>query len=58
MAVLCYLPKLKRGLGLAFGEHFRDDFSTKMFLILILYQWTKFKCHTFFPSQDVKQNVL
>ena len=27
MAVLGYLPKLKRGLGLAFGAHFLFDFS-------------------------------
>ena len=53
MAVLGYLPKLKRGLGLAFGEHFLHDFSIKAFL-----QWTKFQCYTFFPSQDIKQNVL
>ena len=33
MAVLCYLPKLKRGLGLAFGAYFLHDFSIKMFLI-------------------------
>ena len=33
MAALGYLPKLKSDLGLAFGEHFRHDFSTKMFLI-------------------------
>ena len=33
MAVLGYLPKLKRDLGLAFGTHFRHDFSIKMFLI-------------------------
>ena len=25
---------------------------------LILYQWTKFQCHTFFPSQNIKQNAL
>ena len=25
---------------------------------LILYQWTKFQCHIFFASQDIKQNVL
>ena len=25
---------------------------------LILYQRTKFQCHTFFPSHDIKQNVL
>ena len=25
---------------------------------LIIYQWTKFQCHTLFLSQDIKQNVL
>ena len=24
----------------------------------MLYQWAKFRCHTFFPSQDIKPNVL
>ena len=24
----------------------------------ILYQWEKFQCHTFFSSQDIKQNLL
>ena len=33
MDVLGYLPKLKRGLGLAFGAHFPHDFSLKMFLV-------------------------
>ena len=33
MAVLGYLAKLKRDLGLAFGAHFLHDFSVKMFLI-------------------------
>ena len=33
MAVLGYLAKLKRGLGLAFGEHFLHEFSIKMFLV-------------------------
>ena len=33
IAVLGYLEKLKRGLGLAFGAHFLHDFSIKMFLI-------------------------
>ena len=32
MAVLSYLEKLKRDLGLAFGAHFQHDFSIKMFL--------------------------
>ena len=47
MAVLGYLPKLKRGLGLAFGVHFLHDFP-KIFPYLLLYEWTKFQCHTFF----------
>ena len=33
MAVLGYLAKLKRDLGLAFGAHFQHDFSIKIFLI-------------------------
>ena len=33
MAVLRYLPELKRGLGLAVGAHFLLDFSIKMFFI-------------------------
>ena len=32
MAVLGYLPKLKRGLGLAFGALFWHNFSIKMLL--------------------------
>ena len=35
MAVLDYLAKLKRGLGLAFEAHFLHDFSIIMFLIQI-----------------------
>ena len=33
MAVLGYLPKLQRGLRLAFVAHFLHDFSIKMFFI-------------------------
>ena len=33
MAVFGCLPKLKRGLGLAFGAHFLHDLSIKMFFI-------------------------
>ena len=33
MAVLGYLVKLKKDLGLVFGAHFQHDFSVKMFLI-------------------------
>ena len=56
--VLDYLSKLKGGLGLTFGTHFLHDFSIKFFFYLILYQWAKFQCHTFFPSHDIKQNVI
>ena len=55
---LGYLAKLKRSQVLAFGAHFLDDFFRKNVPYLILYQWTKFQCHTFFPSQDIKKNVL
>ena len=51
MAVLGYLPKLKRRLGLGFGAH-------KDVPYLILYLWKKFQCHNLFPFQDIKQNVL
>ena len=33
MAVSDYLPKLQRGMGLAFAAHFLHDFSNKMFFI-------------------------
>ena len=54
MAVLGYLPRLKRGLGLAFGA----QCFHKNFPYLILYLWTEFQCHNFFPFQDIKQNIL
>ena len=55
MAVLGYLSKFKKDLGLTFGAHFVHD---KNVFYLILYQWTKFQCYTFSLSQDIKQNVL
>ena len=58
MAVLDYLAKVKMGLGLAFGAHFLHGFFHKNVPYLILYQWTKFQCHTLFLYQDIKQNVL
>ena len=58
MAILGYLPKLKWGLALAFGAHFLHNFFIKKIPYLILYIWTKFLCHNFLASQDVKQNVL
>ena len=33
LAVLGYLPKLKRGLGLAFEAHLPHTFSVNMFLV-------------------------
>ena len=58
MSFLGYVPKLERGLGLAFGAHFLHDFFHKNVSYLIIYLWAKFQCHTVFPSQDIKQNVL
>ena len=58
MAVLFYLPRSKRSLGLAFGAHFLHDVFHKNVPYLVLYQWTKFPWHSFFPSQNIKQNVL
>ena len=59
MAVLGYLPKLKRGgPGIAFGVHFLHDFSKKCSLFNILSIVIKFQCHNFFASQDIIQNVL
>ena len=57
MAVLDYLAKLKRGLRLALVHIFCIIFC-KNVPYLILCQWTKFQCHTFFLSQDIKQNML
>ena len=58
MAVSGYLPKLKRDLGLAFSAHFLHDFSIKMFLIYYSINGQSFNVIPFFPSQDIKQNVL
>ena len=58
MSVLGYLAKLKRSLGLTFGEHFLHDFFHKNVPYLIVYQWPKFQCHTLFLSEDTKQNML
>ena len=53
MAVLSYLTKLKRDLGLAFVACFLHDFSINIFLN----QLTKFQCHTFISSEDINQNI-
>ena len=57
MAVVGYLQKLKRGLGLASGAHFLHDFSIELFLINTLYM-DKVSMSYLFPSQDIKQNML
>ena len=54
MSLLGYLPNLKRRLGLAFGAHFFH----KNVSYVVLHQLAKFKCQAYFPSQDMKQNVL
>ena len=56
MAVFGYLPKLKKGLGLAFGSHFQHHLSTKMFLNTVSID--KVQCYIFFSSQGIKQNAL
>ena len=43
----------------AWRESQLKKIKIKMFFILqAIYLWSKFQCHTFFPSQDIKQNVL
>ena len=53
MAVLDYLAKLKRNMGLAFGAHILHDFFRENIPYLILYQWTEFQCHIFFHSRAI-----
>ena len=50
MVVLGYLPKLERGLGLAFGEHLLLVFFHENVPGLIPYHLTMFQCHTFYPD--------
>ena len=52
------LNKIKKGSGAGFWCTFSAWFFYKKVPYLILYQWTKFQCHTLFLSQDIKQNVL
>ena len=49
---------MKKQSGTSFWCPFPAWFFHKNILYLILYQWTRFQCHNFFPSQDLKQNVL
>ena len=52
------LTKIKNGSGTSFWCTFSVRFFHENVPFLISYQWTKFQCHTFFLSQDFKQNVL
>ena len=58
MAVLGYFSKIKKESGASFWCTLSAWFFRKNVPYLILYQWTKFHCHTFFLSQDIKQNML
>ena len=50
--------KIKKGSGASFWCIFIEWFFHKSVSCLILYEWTKFQCHTLFLSQDIKQVVL
>ena len=52
MAVLGYLPALKRALGLAFCAHFQHDFLNNLLIDKVSMPYL------FLPSQGIKQNVL
>ena len=58
MVVLGYLPKLKRGLELAFDTHFLHVFFFRTNAPhLIPYQLTKFQRHIFFTSYQTKWGI-
>ena len=57
-AVLAYFLKIKKRSGTSFWCIFSEWFFHKNISYLTLYQWTKFQCHAFFSSQDIKENVL
>ena len=50
--------KIKKGSGTRVWCPFSAWFLHKNVPYLILYQWPKFQHDKFFPSQDIKQNVL
>ena len=50
--------KIKKGSGISFWRTFSACFSHRNAPYLMLYQLTKFQCHIFFPSQEIKQNLL
>ena len=47
-----------KGSGTSFWCTFSAWIFKKNAVYLILYQWAKFHCQNFFPSQDIKQNLL
>ena len=49
---------IKKGSGTSFWCTFPVWFFHKNVFHLILYQLSKFQCHTFFLSRDIKWNVL
>ena len=57
MAVLGYLPNLKKGLRIDFGAYFLHGIFMKMLLISYSIYRQSFNDIPFFPSQDIKQNV-
>ena len=48
--------KIEMGSGASFWCTFSAWLFHKNVPCLILYQWTRVQCHTFFPSQDIKQS--
>ena len=50
--------KIKKEFETSFWSTFSVWLFHKNVPYLILYQCPKFQCHTFFSSQDIKQNVL
>ena len=57
MAVLGYLSKLKRHLGLVVCAHFLQDYSIEMFLIKYTISGQILNVSYLFSSQDTKQNM-
>ena len=55
MAVLGYLTKSKRDLGLAFGAHFQHDFSIKCSLLNALSMDKEFHVTPYFFLKTLKK---
>ena len=49
--------KIKKGAGTSFWFTSSEWLFHKNAPCLIPYQWAKFQCHIFFPSQDIKPDV-